>query len=134
MKTLFLKHKTLLICTIAVIFSAAFCSAELQILDTYDNCSGGNINDGIDNIGRQVGTLATMEYAGDGNSTSTVYVIDDKAEFNEGFQIRGHNACYISPNHNFNDMGKDFTVEVDAKINVNGLISARKTSMKLLIL
>ncbi|RLD09035.1 MAG: hypothetical protein DRI44_09305 [Chlamydiae bacterium] len=120
MKTLFLKPKTLLICTIAVVFSAAFCSAELQILDTYDNCPGGNINDGIANAGRQEGTLATMGYNSDGNSTSTTLIVSDKAEMSEGFLIRGHNACYISPNHNFNDMGKDFTVEVDARMIRSG--------------
>ncbi|RLD11136.1 MAG: hypothetical protein DRI44_04300, partial [Chlamydiae bacterium] len=121
MKTLFLKPKNLLVPALIMAFLTTFCSAELQFEDTFDNCpADGNINDGIDNIGRQIGTLATMEYAGDGDSTSTVYVIDSKAEFNEGFQIRGHNACYISPNYNFNDMEKDFTVEVDAKINING--------------
>ena len=120
MKTLLLKPKNLLICALMIAFITTFCSAELQILDTYNNSPGGNINDGIANAGRQAGVLATMDYAGDGNSTSTTYIVSDKAEMSEGFLIRGHNACYISPNHNFNDMGKNFTVEVDARMIRSG--------------
>jgi len=88
--------------------------------DTFNNVSSGTINDQTNATGRQFGPAAPLDYAGDGNSTSTTYIVSDAAEMNEGFQIRGHNSCYISPNHNFNDMGKNFTVEVDAKMNVNG--------------
>ena len=117
MKTLFLKPKYLLICALMIAFSTSFCSAVLQIEDTFDNCpSDIFINDGITNEGRQSGILATMEYAGDGDSTSTVYLVEDKVELTEGFLIRGHNSCFISPNHNFNDIGENFTVELDARL------------------
>jgi len=121
MKTLFLKSRTLLICTMTIAFSTTFCLADLQIEDTFTNCtSGGIINDEIDASGRQFGTLAPLDYVGDGDSLDNVYVGSDKAEFNEGFLIRGHNACFISPNHNFNDIGENFIVELDARIIRSG--------------
>ncbi|MCK5680734.1 DUF4038 domain-containing protein, partial [bacterium] len=88
--------------------------------DTFNNVSIGIINNEIDAAGRQFGTLSPLDYTGDGNSTSTVYLGTGKAELTEGFLIRDHNSCFISPNHNFNDIGENFTVEVDARIIRSG--------------
>jgi len=100
MKTIFL--------TILFLCSTIALKADVLFLDTFNNVSGSgnNINVGYNNSGRQSGPFASINYTYTG-----VAEVGDATAFPNKL-IKGEGA--FSPNHNFTDVGKIFTIEFDA--------------------
>ena len=122
MKTLLLKQKTLLICTIIAVSSAVFCSAEIVFMDTYDNTEEGLINDDIYAEGRQSGTLATLEYLGDnvpdtGDGSLNHAFVGNSNYPGSLFFDNPARCTFVSPDYNFTDLSTNFNIEFDLRLN-----------------
>jgi len=106
--------KTILACLFAVILFSGFAfSSALMFQDTFYTESGMYINDETNIVGRQFGTLAPLDYSGDYDSTSNAIIGD--TEYPETLILE--NQPYISPNHNFTDIGTNSIVEFDFMLN-----------------
>ena len=81
--------------------------------DTFNNVSSGTINDETTASNRQFGTLAPLDYTGDGDSLSHAIIGDSS----KPGKLILESEPYISPNHNFTDIGTNFVIEFDVKLN-----------------
>jgi len=109
MKNLPQTTKKVLICVALMLFTTAFSSAEVLLQDTFDVSASGNINSQIGATGRQSGTLAPLEYTG----TNGTYIGD--ASLPNGLLLK--DRAITSPNHNFNDVGENYNVSFDLKLD-----------------
>ncbi|RLD10476.1 MAG: hypothetical protein DRI44_06010, partial [Chlamydiae bacterium] len=114
MKTLILDLKTLIYCIVTItVFSGSCYSSELMFRDTFFTTDGTLVNDDIYAEGRQSGTVAPLDYTGDGESTDNAIIGDTE----KPDTLILENEAYISPNHNFTDLATNFNVEFDLKLN-----------------
>ncbi|RLD10474.1 MAG: hypothetical protein DRI44_06000 [Chlamydiae bacterium] len=109
MKTLSQTTKQLSICVALMLFTAAFSSAGVLLQDTFDVSASGNINSQTNLAGRQSGTLAPLDYTG----TNGTYLGD--ASLPNGLLLK--DRAVTSPNHNFNDVGKNYCLSFDVKLD-----------------
>ncbi len=114
MKMSTLKLKTLAACTVAVFLLSGYSIAsELMFRDTFFTTDGMYVNDEIDTEGRQSGTVAPLDYTGDEESLLNAIIGD--ADIPNWLILE--NNSFISPNHNFTDVGTNYNVEFDLKLN-----------------
>jgi len=81
--------------------------------DTFNGVSSGTINDQTNAVNRQFGPLSPLDYTGDGDSLLNAFIGDA----NKSNWLILKNQPYISPNHNFNDVGTNYTISFDIKLN-----------------
>ncbi len=114
MKTFALNSNKLFACAVVVFLFSGYCIAsELMFRDTFFTTDGMYINDEIYTEGRQSGTIAPLDYTGDGDSLLDA-IIGDEEKPN---MLILENEAFISPNHNFTDAGTNFNIEFDLKLN-----------------
>ena len=107
----------LILCLIILILTSTICSAEILFKDTFDVSDFGNIDDGITNAGRQSGSLAPLNYAGDADTLSNRTIIGDVD--NPDILIVDANSSFAL-NYDFTDIGTNFVLELDAHIVKQG--------------